>query len=127
MVKVRKTVQMRTFEPAAGQSASGRASKQEAGRAAGEQIKQGGGLCSLVLVRCIIFFILFRRFGRSDSLLGYPHPRTPPLPPGARAPGFGCPYPRQKIFIKNRQFRKVWYCRTRLILIHVFLPFTLLA
>nr|DAX39113.1 MAG TPA: hypothetical protein [Caudoviricetes sp.] len=64
--------------PAAGQSASGRASKQEAGRAAGDQIKQDGGFCSLVLVRCVIFFCFIPALWTVCSLLGYPRPRTHP-------------------------------------------------
>lgn len=81
--------------PADGQSASGRASKQEAGRAAGDQIKQDGGFCSLVLVRCVIF--LFHS-GALDGLqlAGIPPPPYPPLPPGARAPGSGSHTPVRK-------------------------------
>lgn len=91
--------------PAAGQSASGRASKQEAGRAAGDQIKQDGGLCSLVLVRCVIFFVSFRRFGRSAACWDTPAP-VPTPPTGHAGTGIWVPYPRQKIFIKIDNFVK---------------------
>lgn len=84
-----------------------RESQQAGGREGGRGADQAGRRAVLIgFVRCVIFFILFRRFGRSDSLLGYPHPRTPPLPPGAQAPGSGSHTPVRKFLKKIDNFVK---------------------